>query len=732
MLTSLLASIVAAQAAVWPVVPRPSTFNPNAEGGTFDISQVKVVMAPGAAHGAGVAMAADLTRDLGHKVEEAEATIPENTKVMLAIDPNNDEIGEEGYAMVVMPDMLIAAAKTQTGLFYATQTIRQLALLGKPVPCGTLQDVPRFGWRGMMLDVSRHFFTVPEVKHMLDVMAFYKFNTFHWHLVDDGGWRIQIKSHPELTEVGAWRKGDGKWGGALDFVKPDGKQQVYGGFYTQEQIKEVVAYAKSKHITVVPEIEIPAHELAVLDTNPQLRCTPRDDAAKALFGRIERQNTICPAKPGSYKLFEEVLTEVLDLFPSKYIHIGGDEAAKVWWENCKDCDALKKEKGLKDSGEEQSYVIRHFDKWLESKGRHLIGWDEILEGGLAPGAAVMSWRGIDGGIAAAKAKHNVVMSPTSHCYFDYPYSSISTEKAYEFDPVPKALTAEEGKLVLGGQANLWTEWVENYDRAMAMLYPRALAMSEALWSPLEGRSFPGFESRLNQQFAVLGKLKVKYMVPRPTLAYSAAVFYDSQTLPFGNPPMEGAVLRYTSDGQAPTASSPAAPASLKIDKTQRLRLAYFLPDGSKSDEAVVDAVKLTGPRATALTQATFQKRVLMGTFNACPKESAFASSPMTTAKSIGIEGMPEDKPYALDFKGWFLAETDGDYTFALTSDDGSMLWLAGAQVVDNDGPHGAATQRGRVRLQKGVYPLQVRYFESGGAHSLSLEVTGPDGKTRKL
>lgn len=726
----MLVHALAVQAAVWPIVPRPAEFTPTE--GTCDISKVHVVIAPGAAAKVGASVADNLTKELGHKVDVAQSPSPESSSVLMAIDTENPDLGEEGYAMVVSPSGVVAAAKTQKGLFYAAQTIRQLAMLGKPVPCGAFEDKPRFAWRGLMLDVSRHFFTVPEVKHMVDVMAFYKFNTFHWHLVDDGGWRIQIKSHPELTEIGAWRKGDGKWGGALDFVKPDGKQQVYGGFYTQEQIKEVVAYAAERHITVVPEIEIPAHELAVLDTNPQLRCTPRDAAAKATFDKIERQNTICPAKPASYKIFEDVLTEVIALFPSKYIHIGGDEAAKVWWENCKDCDAFKKEKGIKDSGEEQSYVIRHFDKWLESKGRHLIGWDEILEGGLAPGAAVMSWRGIDGGIAAAKAKHNVVMSPTSHCYFDYPYSSISTEKAFEFDPVPKALSAEEGKLVHGGQANLWTEWVENYDRAMAMLYPRALAMSEALWSPLEGRSFPEFESRLSAQYAVLGKLKVKYMVPKPTLAYSAAVFYDSQTLPFGKPPMEGAVLRYTSDGKAPTASSPAAPASLVMDKTQRLRLAYFLPDGSKSDEAVVDAVKLTGPRAMNLTQSTFERKMVMGEFKVCPPASAFASANAVAVTQIGIQGMPEDKPYALSFKGWFLAPADGDYTFALTSDDGSMLWLAGAQVVDNDGPHGAATQRGRVRLQKGVYPIEVIYFEAGGAHSLSLEVTGPDGKSKKL
>lgn len=730
MLTSLLASVATAQAAVWPVIPRPPEFN--AIAGTFDIKSVASITAPGPAGVSGIKLGSQLTTILGHQVKLADLGASDGAGITLALDPGNEDLGEEGYAMVVTPDSLVAAAKTETGLFYAAQTIKQLALLGKPVPCGTLEDKPRFAWRGQMLDVSRHFFTVDEVKHMLDTMAFYKFNVFHWHLVDDGGWRIQIKSHPELTEVGAWRKGDGKWGGPLDFVKPDGKQQVYGGFYTQEQIKDVIAYAKERHITVVPEIELPGHEQAVLDTNPQVRCTPRDAAAQAVFDKRGKQNTLCPGKAATYKFLEDVLTEVIALFPSQYVHIGGDEVEKTWWDNCKDCDALKKKEGLKDSHELQSYIIRHFDKWLDDHGKHLIGWDEILEGGLAPGAAVMSWRGIDGGVAAAKSNHKVVMSPTSHCYFDYPYSSISTEKAYEFDPVPKALTPEQGKLVLGGQANLWTEWITNYDRLMSMVYPRGLAMAEALWSPLEGRSWPEFEKRLEAQYAVLSKLKVKYMVPRPGLAYTAAVFYDKQTLPFGKPPIEGALLRYTSDGTAPTTDSAVAPESLVIDKTQRLRLAYFLPDGTKSDETVLDAVKLEGPRATSLTQTTFQRRMISGKFDACPKESAFANAATSVANSVGLQGTPEDKPYALDFKGWFLADRDGDYTFSLTSDDGSMLWLAGAQVVDNDGPHGAAVQRGRVRLQRGVYPLQVRYFEAGGAHSLSLEVTSPDGKTRKL
>ncbi len=729
MLVNLLACVVVGQTAAWPVIPRPAEFR--ATGGTFDINRVKVVMAKGQAAATGKEVAAELTRDLGHTVAAADATIPENSTVILAIDSNNPELGDEGYAMVVTQDSIIAAAKTQAGLFYASQTIRELALIGKPVPCGSFEDKPRFGWRGLHLDVSRHFFGPDEIKHMLDVMSMYKFNVFHWHLVDDGGWRIEIKSHPELTAVGAWRDGDGKWGQPIHFAKPTAGKQSYGGFYTQDQVKDIVAYAAARHITVVPEIEMPGHSLPGLATNAELRCTPKDAAAKAVFEKIGDQNVYCAGKPASYKFLEDVLTEVMALFPSTYIHVGGDEVDKTWWANCADCQALMKREGLKSTEELQSHFIQHFDKYLADHGRHLMGWDEILEGGLAPGAAVMSWRGIDGGIAAAKAGHKVVMSPTSHCYFDYPYSSISTEKVYGWDPVPQGLTTEQGKLVLGGQANLWTEWMNDYQRVMAMTYPRALAMSEVLWSPTEGRSWPEFEKRMNMQFPVLDKLKVSYMVPSPTLDYTAAIFSDRQTLPFGRPPMENATLRYTVDNTPPTTESPVAPSTMTLDKTARIRLAYFLPDGRHSDEAVLDAVKIDVPHTGALTETAYSRRIIRGDFKVCPPASAFSAAPSVKVSQIGIEGIT-DKAYGAYYTGWFVAPTDGDYTFALTSDDGSMMWLAGAQVVANDGPHGPATQRGRVRLQRGAYPLTVSYFEAGGGHTLTLTVTGPDGKTKRI
>ena len=386
-------------------------------------------------------------------------------------------------------EKITLTASSASGKFYGLMTLLQWIGERKHVIYAQkvrMVDAPAFEWRGLHLDVSRHFFTIDEVKRFIDLMVLYKFNTFHWHLTDDQGWRVEIDKYPRLTSVGAFR--DSTVIGHYSDSPRKYEQQKYGGFYTKDQIKEVVAYAKARSVDIVPEIEMPGHSRAALAAYPELSCTGEKQGVPGLWGVFD---DIYCSKESSIKFMQDVLDEVLQLFPYKYIHIGGDEAPKARWDECSECAKVMVNNGLHDTHELQSYFIGRMDDYLTKKGRILIGWDEILEGGLSPNAAVMSWRGEQGGIEAAKQGHQVVMSPTSYCYFDYYQSShhseplaiggfLPLEKVYEYSPIPSELSAEEAKFVLGGQANVWTEYIPTFDHVEYMVYPRALALIQSL------------------------------------------------------------------------------------------------------------------------------------------------------------------------------------------------------------------------------------------------------------
>ncbi|MDZ7899769.1 MAG: family 20 glycosylhydrolase [Arcicella sp.] len=437
------------------------------------------------------------------------------------------KLGNEGYTLDVDGTTIKMVANKPAGLFYATQTLRQLMPAqaeNKDFPMGMypimgckITDYPRFGWRGLMLDVSRHFFTKDEVKSYIDLMARYKFNIFHWHLVDDNGWRIEIKALPKLTEIGSKRVA--RFGHYGNHEEPkEGEPATYGGFYTQEEIKEVIQYAAERHVSIVPEIDVPGHSMEILAAYPELS-TQKDVKRYVNPGttfsewfpdgtfKMLIENTLNPSDEKVYEFLDKVFTEVAALFPSKYIHMGGDEAYHGFWEKDPNCQAFMKKNNLKNTHELQSYFVKRVEKIINKKGKTMMGWDEILEGGLAPNAAVMSWRGMKGGIEAARQKHDVVMSPTTFAYLDYMqgdatievpiYSSLSLKKAYEFEPVPDSTDA---KYILGGQANLWTEQVQNYRHALYMTYPRAFAISESVWSPKEKKNWDSFIGRTEVHF----------------------------------------------------------------------------------------------------------------------------------------------------------------------------------------------------------------------------------------
>lgn len=493
----------------------------------------------------------------------------------------NEMLGGEGYSMEVTPQGITIMANAKSGIVYGVQTLLQ-CLADKntnqllQLPCMNITDYPRFKYRGMHLDVGRHFYPVSFVKKYIDFMAAYKFNYFHWHLTEDQGWRIEIKKYPELTTKAAYRNGTivGNYPGTQN------NNLRYGGFYTQEEIKEVLAYATQRNITVVPEIELPGHSSAAIAAYPWLSCFP--EKPTSLTGPVSAKSKLlqgqgnikfvqetwgvfddiyCAGKDSTFMFLENVLDEVLALFPSKYIHIGGDEAPKKHWEKCARCQARMKNEGLKDEHELQSYFIRRIENYLNKKGRTIIGWDEILEGGLAPNAVVMSWRGEAGGIEAAKQNHDVIMTPGNPVYFDHYQADPASEpvaiggfntlkKVYDYEPIPKELNEQQSKYVLGSQANLWTEYVPTTQHAEYMVLPRMLALSEVVWSPKENKNWNSFNERIQVHYKTFEQKgwnygNANYKVDIKPVAENGQLFVKLSTEAYN-----GEVV-YTTDGTQP-------------------------------------------------------------------------------------------------------------------------------------------------------------------------------------
>ena len=438
---------------------------------------------------------------------------------------NNSLPSEEAYKLTVSSSAIRIEARAPKGVFYAFQTLRQLMppAIESPakvtedvawkVPCVAIEDAPAFSYRGLMLDVCRHFKTKEFVKRYIDLLAFHKLNTFHWHLTDDQGWRIEIKKYPKLTSVGGYR--ERTLIGHASRRPVQWKVERYGGFYTQEDIKEVVAYAQKRFVEVIPEIEMPGHATAALAAYPEYSCSGGPIEVEGRWGVF---NDIFCAKEPTFEFMQDVLDEVIALFPSQYIHVGGDEAPKVRWKRCAACQNRIKQEGLPDEAHLQSYFINRIEKYLVSKGKKVIGWDEILEGNLSKSAMVMSWRGVKGGIQAAKNGHDVLMTPNTHCYFDRYQIDPKTEplafgglvtldKVYSYDPIPKELSAEEGKHIKGVQGNMWSEYIPTAEYAEYMAFPRAAALAEVGWTPVAKKDFKSFFERLTtlmKHYDVLG------------------------------------------------------------------------------------------------------------------------------------------------------------------------------------------------------------------------------------
>ncbi|WP_420152840.1 family 20 glycosylhydrolase [Siphonobacter sp.] len=490
----------------------------------------------------------------------------------------------EGYHLRIQSKNIELTGHDLAGLFYGVQSLVQMISQSADLrlPACSIVDYPRFSYRGMHLDVSRHWFQVPFIKKYIDLLAQYKFNTFHWHLTDDQGWRIEIKRYPELQNVAAYRK-ETLMGHKRELPhRFDGKK--YGGYYTQQEVREVVRYAAQRHITVIPEIEMPGHALAALSAFPALGCTGGPYQAATFWGIFD--DVYCAGNDSTFTFLQNVLDEVVELFPSKYIHIGGDECPKTRWKSCPKCQARIRHEGLKDEHELQSYFIQRIEKYLLTKNREIIGWDEILEGGLSPGATVMSWRGTEGGIEAMRQKHKAIMTPEPFVYFDFYQSLYASEptaaawytplsKVYSYEPVPDSLTAEEASYLLGIQGNVWSEYLATEAHAEYMIFPRALAVAETAWSPKKGRTYPDFLRRLRLNEPMLKRLKVSYADVFDELTDSVSVAVDGKLAVRLTTTLPQATIRYTLDGSTPKTSSTAYRGPVSLGKSTVLKAAVF-------------------------------------------------------------------------------------------------------------------------------------------------------------
>jgi hexosaminidase len=689
------------------------------------------------------------------KILESALNVKANSKksnLKIEFDSSKNISSKEGYKIEITSNKITITGQEE-GLFYAVQSLLQLLpnKISKEIklPCLIIEDQPRYSYRGLHLDVCRHFFSVAVIKDFIRQMSSYKLNNFHWHLTDDQGWRIEIKKYPKLTEVGS-KRAQTLVGNKFERSPFFFDGNPYGGFYTQEEIKDVVKFAEENYVNVIPEIEMPGHASAAVTAYPNLACFP-DRNYKVIESWGVFEDVFCAGKNETFTFLEDVLTEVMALFPSKNIHVGGDECPKTRWKTCPNCQQRITALGLKDEHELQSYFIKRIEKFLNANGRQIFGWDEILEGGLAPNAAIMSWRGESGGIHAAKLKHPVVMTPEGTVYFDYNqgYSPnepltvgrLSTlEKVYNYNPTPvDSLSVEEQKYIIGVQANLWSEYLTSPAKLNYMLYPRVLALAEIAWTEPKNKNYNHFIQ--NQLPYHLEKLELEdrlYKVPTPFGADEMALIASKYILDL-KPTIKNGKIFYTIDGYNPdeTAELYQNPVLINIPKGEYriIKTIQISESGKRSsiNKIIVRNPDLKSALAIQPKKNGLKYEYYTGTFKQVLDLEL--SKPAATGifeDKISVEKWKTKlKRYiGLKFNGYIFIPETGNYTFSTLSDDGSKLFIDDELIVDNDGIHWANEAYGAVKLEKGFHKINISYFDLTGGTILNCFIQ-KEGKKKE-
>lgn len=657
---------------------------------------------------------------------------------------------KEGYQIIVNGNGIQINGQ-ENGVFYAMQTLSQLYLThleSHQIPQCEIKDQPRYPYRGLHLDVGRHFFSISIIKKYIDLMAMYKLNNFHWHLTEDQGWRIEIKKYPKLTQIGSLRA-QTLIGNYHDRMPQWFDGEPYGGFYTQEEIKEVVAYAEKKYINVIPEIEMPGHSMAALAAYPELGCGLNPGPYKTAEKWGVFPDIYCAGKDQTFDFLQDILTEVMALFPSKYIHIGGDEAPKTIWKTCAYCQKRIQTERLKNEEGLQSYFIHRIEKFVNSKGRSIIGWDEILEGGLAPNATVMSWRGVAGGIAAAQQKHSVIMSPsTNGVYLDHTQGRSDQEpvsiggdgriaKIYAYNPTPASLTPEQQKYILGVQANMWTEYIPTENKLNYMLYPRIYAVSEIAWTNPIRKDFKNFnENRVPIHLGLLDKSTTFYRVPEVIGAKDTTInVNDSLSFDF-KPSVVGAKIYYTIDGYTPNESTNlyTTPFTVRVPKGEirPIKSLVITPSGKRSaitTTLLVNRDTLNADTAAKIKNAgTLRYYYVPGKFSSTLAIDTNMATQKGLVNQISINKIiGKAREYGLVFIGFVKVNENATFEFSLHSDDGSKLYIDDQLIIDNDGKHARYERAAGVALKSGLHKIKVAYFDDGPGATLQVFVKGTDG-----
>ena len=598
------------------------------------------------------------------------------------------------------------------------------------IPAVEITDQPTYGWRGMHLDVSRHFFSVDYLKRFIDRMALYKLNRLHLHLTDDQGWRIQIKKYPELTEKGAWRTFDSNDSACMKLAKEnpdfeidsshiihrDGKT-LYGGFYTQDQMRDIIKYAAARHIEIIPELDMPGHMMAAIKIFPWLSCTGKPGQGEIF------SVPLCPCKETTYEFAENVYKEIFALFPSKYVHIGGDEVDKSTWKNFADCEEIMQKEGLKNVDELQSYFNKRMENFFHKNGKEMIAWDDVLEGGVDSSVTIMYWRGWvpKAPVEAANNGNKVIMAPGNPLYFDQFPDKSSLYNVYHFDPIPKELNSRAAKNIIGIQACLWTERVPSEKRADFMTMPRMTAMAEVAWTG-PSRDYSSYNDRLKSQYPRWEKMNIHYRIPDLAGFADNNVFIDSAVLHVEKP-LSNLVVHYTTNGSLPRKNSPVLPEHFVIRHSQIIKLAAYSPEGNRGDIYTLKYAKQSYSPAVNITTALqngLKCIFYKGSFDSTKSIASVAPSQTFTVNSIEVPSEIKAASFGLQYRGFIDIPETGIYSFYLTSDDGSVLYIDNKKVVNNDGLHSAIERSGEVALEKGLHYFSLDFIEGGGGYTLRL------------